>query len=192
MPRAGAAAIACATAAAAAATVFGLSGTTAAAPLDVGSGPHTAEVLFNFPDGFVADYDVHFSDPAATGFSLTSAADAGDPNLALSWTDFGASGQFLTVATYTGGHAGDGSVFDEARPDDWWHEWTGTSPASAWTFGSGASSDTVGDGGRFGWVFGSGAAPVPEPAAAGCLLVAGAAGLLRRSRRRRSQLGSFA
>jgi hypothetical protein len=192
MPRTGAAAkIACAAAAATLVTM-GFSGTARAAPLDVGSGPNSAEVVFNFPDGFVADYNVHFNGTTADGFSLTSAADAGDPNLALSWTDFGASGQFLTVAIYTGGHAGDGSVFDEARPDDWWHEWTGASPASAWTFGSGASTDTVGDGGRFGWVFGSGAAPVPEPAATGCLLLAGAAGLLQRSRRRRSQLGTLA
>lgn len=167
---------------AAAATVF--CGTARAAPLDVGSGPNSAEVVFNFPDGFVADYNVHFSGAAADGYTLTSAADASDPKLALSWTDFGASGQFLTVASYTGGHAGDGSVFNEARPEDWWHEWYGASPASAWTFGNGASTDTVPSGGRFGWVFGSAAAPVPEPATAGGLLLAGAGGLLARSRRR--------
>ena len=182
MPRACAARTLAAAGAAVAATVF--CGTARAAPLDIGSGPNTAEVVFNFPDGFVADYNVHFSGATASGFSLTSAADAGDANLALSWSDFGTSGQFLTVASYTGGHGGDGSVFNEARPDDWWHEWTGTSPASAWTFGNGASGDTVADGGRFGWVFGSAAAPVPEPATAGGVLLAGAGGLLARSRRR--------
>ena len=30
------------------------------------------------------------------------------------------------------------SVFDPSRPEDWWHEWLGTSPAAAWTFGNGA------------------------------------------------------
>jgi hypothetical protein len=175
-----------AAAAVAAASVF--CGTAGAAPLDVGSGPNAAEVVFNFPDGFVADYNVHFSGAAADGFSLTSAADAADPNLALAWTDFGASGQFLTVASFTGGHVGDGSVFNESRPEDWWHEWYGTSPASDWTFGNGASTDTVTGGGRFGWVFGSAAAPVPEPAAAGGLLLAGAGGLLARSRRYRHRL----
>ena len=182
-PRAGAAAAVLCTAAAAAA-ITGSCGTAAAAPIDVGSGPNSAEVVFNFPGGFVADYNVHFSGTTADGFSLTSAADAGDPNLSLAWTDFGASGQFLTVATYAGGHAGDGSVFDPSRPEDWWHEWTGASPSAAWAFGNGASTDSVGDGGRFGWVFGSAAAPVPEPAAAGGLLLAGAVGLLARSGRR--------
>jgi hypothetical protein len=190
-PRACAAAVLCT--AAAAAVVTGACGTAAAAPIDIGSGPHAAEVVFNFPDGFVADYNVHFSDPTATGFSLTSSADAADPNLALSWTDFGASGQFLTVASYAGGHVGDGSVFDPSRPEDWWHEWTGTSPATDWTCGNGSSTDTVGDGGRFGWVFGSAAAPVPEPAPAGGLLLAGAGGLLVRSgRRRRRRVGGLA
>ena len=190
-PRACAAAVFCT--AAAAAVVTGACGTAAAAPVDVGSGPHAAEVVFDFPDGFVADYNVHFSDPSATGLSLTSAADAADPNLSLAWTDFGASGQFLTVASYAGGHVGDGSVFDASRPEDWWHEWFGTSPTAAWTFGNGASTDAVGDGGRFGWVFGSAAAPAPEPAAAGGLLLAGAGGLLWRSgRRRRLRIRSLA
>jgi hypothetical protein len=190
-PRACAAAVLCT--AATAAAVTGACGTAHAAPIDVGSGPNAAEVVFNFPDGFVADYNVHFSDPSATGFSLTGAADAADSNLALSWTDFGSSGQFLTVASYAGGHVGDGSVFDPSRPEDWWHEWTGASPAAAWTFGNGASTDAVGDGGRFGWVFGSAAAPVPEPTTAGVLLLAGAGGLLMRSgRRRRRQVGGLA
>ena len=179
-PRAGAAMVFCA---AAAAVVTGFCGSANGAPVDIGSGPNSAEVVFNFPDGFVSDYNVHFSGATADGFSLTSAADAGDSNLALSWSDFGASGQFLTVASYAGGHVGDGSVFNEARPEDWWHEWTGASPAAAWTFGNGASTDTVADGGRFGWVFGSAAAPVPEPTVAGGLLLAGAGGLLARSRR---------
>jgi hypothetical protein len=189
--RACAATLATGAAAAAAAAVF--CGTARAAPLEVGSGPNSAEVVFNFPDGFVADYNVHFGGATADGFSLTSAADAADGNLALAWSNFGSSGQFLTVASYTGGHAGDGSVFNEARPEDWWHEWVGTSPASDWTFGNGASFDTVPSGGRFGWVFGSAAAPVPEPATAGGLLLAGAGGLLARSgRRRRPHTGKLA
>ncbi|HEX3358291.1 MAG TPA: PEP-CTERM sorting domain-containing protein [Tepidisphaeraceae bacterium] len=161
-----------------------------AAPIPVGSGPESVEVLFNWPDGFIADYTVHYgSDSASTilGYDATQATAAGDANLSLAWLNFPFGGidpnYFLNVATYTGGHTGDGDTFDSVNaPDNFWAQWI--DQGSGWTFGNGASVDTLSNGNRIGWVFGSEGTPVPEPVSVALLFVGGAMLLNRRSRRR--------
>jgi hypothetical protein len=154
-----------------------------AAPVDLGTGPASVEVLLNFPDGYVADYLVHYGDsPASTisGYDLSVAADTADSALSLTWQDFG-FGPFLNVASYSGGHVGDGATFDSVNaPENWWHEWVDT--GAGWTFGNGATSDILNDGDRIGWVFGVATTPVPEPAIAGLAAVFGGCALLKRRR----------
>lgn len=160
-----------------------------AAPISVGSGPDTVEVLFNWPDGFVADYDVHYgTGPASTidGYDATQDAAIGDSNLTLDWTNFGTatdSDYSLNVASYTGGHTGDGATYDPVNaPNNFWAEWVNIG-GSGWAFGNGASDDFLGNNDQIGWVFGNDGTPVPEPAAATLLAVGAACLLKRRSRR---------
>jgi hypothetical protein len=154
-----------------------------AAPIEVGTGPASVEVLLNFPDGYAADYLVHYGDSASSTISTydaTVAADTADSGLSLTWLDFG-FGPFLNLASYSGGHVGDGDTFDSVNaPENWWHEWLDA--GTGWTFGSGATSDILGDGDRVGWVFGVATAPVPEPAVAGLAAVFGGCALLKRRR----------
>jgi hypothetical protein len=139
----------------------------------------------NWPDGFVADYLVHFGSTSAStinGYDATVAADTADANLSLLWDNFGASGFFLNTATYTGGHVGDSATFHTTlAPENWWHEWV--DDGSGWSFGNGASFDTLGDGDRIGWVFGLATTPVPEPASTVFLIGTAGCALLRRRRR---------
>jgi hypothetical protein len=165
-----------------------------AAPISVGTGADTVEVLFNWPDTFVADYLVHYgTGPASTidGYDATQAALA-DTNLSLTWSNFGTAqdpNYFLDVATYSGGHTGDSATFDFlSAPNNFWAEWI--QQDGPWTFGGGASIDILSDGGKIGWVFGNDGVPVPEPTGA-FLLVAGAITLKRRSPRRATQLAAL-
>ena len=163
-----------------------------AAPINVGSGPDSAEVLLNWPDGFVADYDVHFgSSPSSTidGYDLTQAAAAGDPNLNLQWTNYpypdGSPDYFLNIASYPGGHIGDGGTYDYINaPNNYWAEWINDNDGTGWFYGNGASVDTLTNNEQIGWVFGSTATPVPEPAGAALLAVGGLLLLSRKFRRR--------
>jgi hypothetical protein len=161
-----------------------------AAPISVGTGPDTAEVVFNWPDGFIADYDVHFGTSPTSridGYDATQIALA-DPNLSLSWQNFPFGGidpnYFLNIATYTGGHIGDGDTFDPVTaPDNFWAEWYSNN-GSGWLFGNGASVDTLGNGDQIGWVFGSESQPIPEPATTAILIIVAALLLMRRFPRR--------
>jgi hypothetical protein len=159
-----------------------------AAPINVGSGGDTVEVLFNWPDGFVADYNVHYGASASDQIDVYDATQdaTADPNLSLMWENFGtptSPNEFLNAASYTGGHIGDGSTYNSSTaPNNYWAEWINT--GTGWTYGNGASVDVVGNGNQVGWVFGNAGTPVPEPASLGTL-AAGAAVFLTSRRRRR-------
>jgi autotransporter-associated beta strand protein len=147
--------------------IFLLPGAVLAGEIAVGSGPDDVQVLFNWSDGFVADYDVNFTLGASgtiDGYDATQAATA-DPNLTLNWTNFRTVADpnyFLNVATYAGGHTGNGATYNSVTaPNNFWHEWFNN--GSGWIFGHGASVDLLSDGGAIGWVFGSNAMPVSEP-----------------------------
>ena len=155
-------------------------------PIDAGSGTDTVQVIFDWPDGFVAQYDVAYgASPSDTilVYDATQAAAAADPNLSLSWEDFGSFGEFLNVANYTGGHIGDGSTYDPVTaPNNYWTEWF--NDGSGWEYGDGASFDSLSDNGEVGWVFGSDAEPaVPEPASIALIVLGGSALLMRRRRK---------
>jgi autotransporter-associated beta strand protein len=138
-----------------------------AGPITVGSGPDVVQVLFDWPDGFVADYDVNCTlGPSGTidGYDATEAATA-DPNLTLNWSNFGTVSEpdyFLNIASYTGGHTGNGATYNRVTaPNNYWHEWYNN--GGGWVFGHGASVDKLNNGDAIGWVFGSNATPMPEP-----------------------------
>jgi hypothetical protein len=161
------------------------------APVSVGNGPETVELLFNWPDGFVAEYDVHFGAKPSDTIDVydASQAAAADPNLSLNWEYFTTFGYSLNVASYAGGHIGDGSVYNPLEPNNYWAEWINT--GAGWTLGNGASADFVGAGDQIGWVFGSTAPPVPEPASL-ALLVAPAVILLAFRKRGKLAVGLMA
>jgi hypothetical protein len=171
-------------AALAAVLVFATPRSLFAQPISVGTGPDMAQVYFNWPDGFAVVYDVSFgTGPSSTidVYDLTEDCTA-DPNLSLTWINYGSMADpnyFLNIASYTGGHIGDGDTYNyETAPNNYWAEWVG----APWTYGDGASEDTVSNGGQAGWVFGSPNTPVPEPTCAAALLIGGGALLMRRHR----------
>jgi len=152
----------------------------------VGTGPDSVDVVFNFPDGFVADYDAHFgTSPTSTisGYDATQLA-AADSNLVLDWVNFAKPADppnfFLNTATYASVHIGDGSVFDPNQPENFWHEWIDT--GSGWVFGGGASADILSTTNKIGWVFGTDNTPVPEPTTF-VLAITGSAMLFARRRK---------
>ena len=149
------------------AVTFLLPGAVLAGEIPVGSGPDDVQVVFNWSDGFVADYDVNFTPGASgtiDGYDASQAATA-DSNLTLDWTNFRTVADpnyFLNVATYAGGHTGSGATYNSVTaPNNYWHEWFNN--GSGWIFGHGASVDMLSNGGAIGWVFGSNAMPVSEP-----------------------------
>src|ERR1019366_9087769 len=165
------------------------SSTSSASPTSYGTGVDTAEVVFDWPDGFIADYQVRFGSNASSTIDVYDATQltGDDPNLTLNWSNFPYAGidpnYFLNLASYTGGHIGDGSTYDPVNaPNNFWTEWFDN--GSGWAYGNGASVDTVGNGGRIGWVFAGQDTPVvPEPATASILLIGAAILLKRRSLR---------
>ena len=154
--------------------------------INEGKGADTVTVLFNWPDGFVAAYNVSYGSTPADTIDVYDATQiaTGDPNLTLGWVDNPTYGEYLNVASYTGGHTGDGDTYNgTTAPNNYWAEWL--NDGSGWNYGEeGASFDTLSNGQEVGWVFGSTATPVPEPTS---LAVLGGGALLplrRRSRRR--------
>ena len=151
-----------------------------------GTGTDSAQVIFNFPDGFVADYTANFNSTTGTidGYDLTEIA-ALDPNLTLQFTNYGTAqvpNEFLNNATYFGGGTSVGYSYNSvSAPDNYWHEYL--NDGAGYVFGNGASEDTITNGGAIGWVYGSDNLPtVPEPASLS-ILAGGSVLLLGRRRR---------
>ncbi len=150
-----------------------------------GTGPDSAQVIFNFPNGFIAEYTANYNTPSGTidGYDLTQIAGE-DPNLTLAFTNYGtanAPDYFLNNATYAGGGTSVGLSYSSSTPNNYWHEYY--NDGAGYVFGDGASVDTITNGGAIGWVFGSNNLPVSVPEPASLSLIAGGSVLLLRRRR---------
>lgn len=148
-----------------------------AAPILVGSGDESANVVLNFSDGATYEFVVAYPGPSTTGEQLIRTIDTALPTFTLGSSGTGA-GFFITDITYDG-HT-DGPAF--IPPEGWWHYWTKGGTETSWTSAQiGAGARTIDNGYTDGWVFGNAAAPIPEPATAG-LIGAAMVGLLARRR----------
>jgi len=143
--------------------------------IPVGSGSKEASVQIDFADGAFYTFGVAFDGPM-TGMGLLDIIEA-NTTLTSVRTDFGWA-VMLDGFTYDG-HSNIGYGGGE----DWWHYWAKDSGQSPWAYQmKGALERIVSDGSWDGWVYGRAEAPIPEPATALLLCVAGSL-LLRRSRR---------
>src|SRR5687768_13948639 len=104
-----------------------------AAPLAVGSGSNTANVVINFKDGAAYEFAVSF-DGTPTGIGLLDIIEA-HTTLDTVRTAFGNS-SFIDGISYDG-HANTGFGGGE----DWWHYWTKADDASAWVSSMIGASD---------------------------------------------------
>lgn len=149
-----------------------------AAPIPVGTGDESANVVINFSDGAIYEFVVAFNGPTTTGEQLLRTIDTALPSFVLGSS--GTGGSFFVTSITHDGHT-DGPAF--IPPDGWWHYWTQGGAETSWTSAViGAGARTIDNGYTDGWVFGNAAAPVPEPATLGLVGVA-AIGLLARRRR---------
>jgi hypothetical protein len=160
-----------------AAAIAGLLGVAALAEgtlIPVGSGADEASVQIDFADGASYTFEVAF-DGLATGMGLLDIIEA-NTTLTTVRNDYG-WGVFVEGFIYEG-HSNTGYGGGE----NWWHYWV-QDLTGAWISPPyGAAMRTVTDGSADGWVYGRADAPLPEPATALLLGVAGGV-LLRRSRR---------
>lgn len=148
-----------------------------AAPISVGTGAESANVVLNFSDGASYEFVVSYATATTTGEQLLRTIDT-LPGFTLGSS--GAGGSFFVTAIAYDGHT-DGPTY--VPPEGFWHYWTKDLGQSTWTSAMiGAGTRTIDNGDSDGWVFGSASAPVPEPASLGLAGVA-VAGLLARRRR---------
>jgi len=153
----------------------------AASPILVGSGPNKANVLMNFGDGAAYQFDVSFGAEPVTGLDLIDTLEAA--GIGFSTTRiFG--GLYLSQFSY-GGHSNT-DAWSSSTPGAYWHYWVKDDPAADWTYSYvGASDRNVYNGYWDGWVYGSDAEPVPEPATLALVALGAAAALARRPRAQR-------
>ena len=150
----------------------------ASATIIVGTGENTANVYFEWSDGFEAEFAVSFDTASITGWEAfdiitTETALAGNA-LTTVVEDFG-WGPFIDGISYEG-HSNVGYGGGE----DWWHYWIKDVGQDWVSPAFGVADRVLLPGSSDGWVYGSAAAPVPEPAT---MLLLAAGGLLVRRKR---------
>lgn len=143
-----------------------LAGAAAANPIAVGSGINSADVYINFKDGAIYDFDVSF-DGSTTGLGLFDIIESQTVLTTVRKT-FGI-GQYIDGISFDGhSNAGYGGGAD------YWHYWVRDNDLSPWVSSNvGALDRVVINGVEDGWVYGSNAAPVPEPGIIAVLCVFG-------------------
>ncbi len=121
---------------------------------DVGSGQNSANVYFEWSDGYSAQFLVRFESATVKGTELLDIVEA--------FTDL------TTVRLYGGGFI-DGISFNGhsnigySGGANWWHYWIKNSVETDWTSaGFGPASRDVYNGDSDGWIYGRDSA-VPEP-----------------------------
>ncbi len=137
-----------------------------AAPVEVGSGVNTAGVYIEWPDGFVAEFEINFGQTASdtiTGADLMLTLDNELESFIFEYTNWGSEEEpslFIDGIGYSGHY---NSGYDGGA--NWWHYWVKDADQTEWTmpFDYGMSGRTVGDGDMDGWIYGRDTA-VPEPA----------------------------
>lgn len=149
-----------------------------ASAISVGTGSNRAEVYIEFQDGASYLFDVAFEEPIS-GLGLFDIIEAAQP-LTTVRQNFG-WGEFVDGISFDG-HSNVGF----GGGDNWWHYWTreaGEDWISPWV---GAADRIVSNGSADGWIYGHGAAPLPEPATVGLMLLGAAVLFRRRSQATRS------
>ncbi len=139
--------------------------------IEVGTGSNQVGVQIEWADGFIADFEVNFSDASITGEELMFTLESELTNFDLQTTNWGSPeipNYFVDVISFDG-HT-DGPYGGD---ENWWHYWI-KDAGQAWASPLYGMSDRVlmpDD--TDGWVYGSAAAPVPEPATIALLALGG-------------------
>ena len=144
--------------------------------IEVGTGSNTANVEFEWKDGFAAEFAVSFDTPSITGWEVFDVITT-ESTLTTVVENFG-WGDFIDGISFAG-HSDIGFGGDA----DWWHFWIKDAGTEEWVSPAYGTSDRVllpGD--SDGWRYGSDFAPgvVPEPATMALLAVGGL--LIRRKK----------
>jgi hypothetical protein len=144
-------------------------GSAMATAIPVGTGGNCADISIQWSDGFVADFAVSFNG-SISGMDAITAIQAGISGFSPDIQNYG-YGDFVNGLAYNG-HSDDGY----GGGANWWHYWIKDAGQTTWTSPSfGASDRTLADGASDGWVYGSDAAPTPEPATMALLAMGGIA-----------------
>lgn len=160
------------------AVVLSFAASADAAPILIGSGDDHVNLLVQFSEGTLYEFDVAFTDgDAFNGLNVLDVVEA-------------AGIGFSTVRVF-GGAFIDGISYDGHNDsgfgggEDWWHYWYLEPGDADWTSSFvGAGDRVMHDGYTEGWVYGFATvpgAPTPEPATVGLMIVSALAFVCRRN-----------
>jgi hypothetical protein len=165
--------------------VLAITGSAAiATPVEVGTGVNAAGVYIEWSDGFIAEFNMNFGQSTLdtiTGADLMLTLNSELSDFTLAYANYGSEAQpnlFVSGIEYQG-HINSGYGGGE----NWWHYWIKDAGESEWIspMDYGMSDRIIHDGDMDGWIYGRGAAPVPEPATISLFSI-GIVLLLRRRR----------